>query len=192
MKRYSLLKVKGEDRPALRQRGEEHLLHHPRLLQKRLVFYCRTTSASTACAAQRIVQVTVPRVSRSCEHFPDGAHGKPLHPQPETLNTEPSTPEPPVAVSSVHGVSSSLLGPAVPSVRALSGRLKFTVRRHKFNKDSLPFEQKMGFDTEGISDLVTSGEEAVFLDKRGRSSPSPVSSLCRSRLSNATILPGRP
>ena len=26
---------------------------------------------------------------------------------------------------------------AVPSFRALSGRLKFTVRRHKFNKDSL-------------------------------------------------------
>jgi len=34
--------------------------------------------------------------------------------------------------------SSSLLGPVVPSFRALSGRLKFTVRRHKFNKDSLP------------------------------------------------------
>ena len=26
------------------------------------------------------------------------------------------------------------------SFRALSGRLKFTVRRHKFNKDSLPVE----------------------------------------------------
>jgi len=41
---------------------------------ERLVFYCRTTSASTApCtprryAALRIVLVTVPRVSRSCEH----------------------------------------------------------------------------------------------------------------------------
>ena len=34
--------------------------------------------------------------------------------------------------------SFSLLGPAVPSFPALSGRLKFTVRRHKFNKDSLP------------------------------------------------------
>ena len=30
-----------------------------------------------------------------------------------------------------------LLGPVDPSFRALSGRLKFTVRRHKFNKDSL-------------------------------------------------------
>ena len=37
----------------------------------------------------------------------------------------------------LHRVSSSLLGPAVPSFRALSGRLKFTVRRHKFNKDYL-------------------------------------------------------
>ena len=34
-------------------------------------------------------------------------------------------------------VSSSLLGPVDPSFQALSGRLKFTVRRHKFNKDSL-------------------------------------------------------
>ena len=36
----------------------------------------------------------------------------------------------------VHRVSSSLLGPVDPSFRALSGRLKFTVRRHKFNQDS--------------------------------------------------------
>ena len=28
-----------------------------------------------------------------------------------------------------------LLGPVDPSFRALSGRLKFTVRRHKFNAD---------------------------------------------------------
>jgi len=32
---------------------------------------------------------------------------------------------------------SSSLGPVDPSLRALSGRLKFTVRRHKFNRDSL-------------------------------------------------------
>ena len=37
----------------------------------------------------------------------------------------------------VHRVSSSLLVPANPSFRALSGRLKFTVRRHTFNKNSL-------------------------------------------------------
>ena len=36
-------------------------------------------------------------------------------------------------------VSSSLLGPVDPSFRAPSGRLKFTVRRHKFNQDSLPW-----------------------------------------------------
>ena len=33
--------------------------------------------------------------------------------------------------------SSSLLGPVILSLRALSGRLKFTVRRHKFNTHSL-------------------------------------------------------
>ena len=32
----------------------------------------------------------------------------------------------------------SAVGPADPSFRALSGRLKFTVRRRKFNKDVLP------------------------------------------------------
>ena len=37
-----------------------------------------------------------------------------------------------------HGFWSSLLGPVDPSFRALSGRLKFTVRRHKFNEDSFP------------------------------------------------------
>ena len=35
-------------------------------------------------------------------------------------------------------VSPSLLGPVDPSIRALSGRLKCTVRRHKLNNDSLP------------------------------------------------------
>ena len=34
-------------------------------------------------------------------------------------------------------VSSSLLGPVVRSFRALSERLKFTVRRHEFNQDCL-------------------------------------------------------
>ena len=45
----------------------------------------------------------------------------------------------PVVYSSpngVHCVSSSLLGPVDPSFRALSGPLKITVRRHKFNEDS--------------------------------------------------------
>ena len=43
-----------------------------------MVFHCRTTSASTAlahpeeCAALRIVLLTVPRLSRSCEKKSDG------------------------------------------------------------------------------------------------------------------------
>jgi len=41
----------------------------------------------------------------------------------------------------VDRVSSSLLGPVDPSFRALSGRLKFTVRRHKFN-DNSPFSAR--------------------------------------------------
>ena len=36
-----------------------------------------------------------------------------------------------------HRCITSLLGPVEPSFGALSGRLKFTVRRHKFNKDSV-------------------------------------------------------
>ena len=47
----------------------------------------------------------------------------------------------PVVVSSLKGLSSSLLGPAVPSFRAFSGRLRFTVRRYKFKKDS-PFAEQ--------------------------------------------------
>ena len=36
------------------------------------------------------------------------------------------------------------LGPVDPSFRALSGRLKFTVRRHEFNKDSLSRQSLIG------------------------------------------------
>jgi len=46
----------------------------------------------------------------------------------------------PVVYLSLIGFTSCIvqsLGPVVPSFRALSGPLKFTVRRHKFNKDSL-------------------------------------------------------
>ena len=35
-------------------------------------------------------------------------------------------------------LAASLLGPVDPSFRALSGRLKFTARRHEFKTDSLP------------------------------------------------------
>ena len=44
-----------------------------------------------------------------------------------------------VTVLGTVAVSSSLSGPVDPSFRALSGRLKFTVRRYEFNKDSPPF-----------------------------------------------------
>ena len=41
--------------------------------------------------------------------------------------------------SHLEGMSDAIpcTGSVVPSFRALSGRLKFTFRRHKFNKDSL-------------------------------------------------------
>ena len=35
-------------------------------------------------------------------------------------------------------LQASLFNPVDPSFRALSGRLKFTIRRHKFNKESVP------------------------------------------------------
>ena len=41
-------------------------------------------------------------------------------------------------LQALHRLSSSLSGPVVFSFWALSGRLQFTVRRDKFNKDSLP------------------------------------------------------
>ena len=40
------------------------------------------------CAALRVVLVTVPRVSRSCEHFPDGFDPHLLHPS-RTLSCLP-------------------------------------------------------------------------------------------------------
>ena len=39
----------------------------------------------------------------------------------------------------VHRLASSLLGPVDPSFRALSGRLKITIRLHKFNACSFPW-----------------------------------------------------
>ena len=49
-----------------------------------------------------------------------------------------------------HRVSSSLLGPVDSSFRAFSGRLKFTVRRHKFNKDSLSSQGKTDLEETDI------------------------------------------
>jgi len=58
----------------------------------------------------------------------------------------------------LHRVSSSLLGPVAPSFRALSGRLKFTVRRHKFNTDliagSIHDEYDFGVSKDGYKTIV--------------------------------------
>jgi len=50
---------------------------------------------------------------------------------------KPNAPPPPVFLQIVH--RHSPLGPVDPSFRALYGRLKLTVQRHQFNKDSLLF-----------------------------------------------------
>ena len=41
----------------------------------------------------------------------------------------------------------SPVGPVDPSFRALSGRLKFTARRHKFNKDPFSLGAAAGVDS---------------------------------------------
>ena len=46
-------------------------------------------------------------------------------------------------------VSSSLLGPVVPSFRALSSRLKFTARRYEFNEDSVSSGRSVWFRIQG-------------------------------------------
>ena len=69
--------------------------------------------------------------------------GLELNPLPLLFNPEPCGVHPPrdswqkQHVALHHRVSSSLLDPVDPSFRALSEHLKFTVRRQKFNKDSL-------------------------------------------------------
>ena len=54
-------------------------------------------------------------------------------------------------------VSSRLLGPVDPSFRALSGRLKFTVRRHTFNKDS-PFLPRVASSIKAYSVFLSTTE----------------------------------
>ena len=76
-----------------------------------------------------------------CTWQPDELH-KSRNTKPETLNPTPQTlrlqPEPlTLKPDTLHRVSSNPLGSVDPSFRALSGRLKLTVRRHKFNKDYL-------------------------------------------------------
>jgi hypothetical protein len=49
----------------------------------------------------------------------------------------------------------SILGPVDPAFRALSGRLKFTVQRHKFNSDSLTSD--LGVNAPEVSSLGVEG-----------------------------------
>jgi hypothetical protein len=50
-----------------------------------------------------------------------------------------------------------LTGPVVPLFRALTGRLKLTVRRHKFNKDSLSLTMGIRYiSRHQISDMTFS------------------------------------
>ena len=53
-----------------------------------------------------------------------------------------------------HRVSSSLLSPVDPSFRALSGRLDFTVRRHKFNQDFVSWWHQATIPHGGLRLLV--------------------------------------
>ena len=61
----------------------------------------------------------------------------------------------------VRSTSSSLLGPVDPSFGALSGRLKFTVRRHECNKDS--FLTGESADAK-YAKLAESKNNFIFLD----------------------------
>ena len=63
----------------------------------------------------------------------------------------------------VHRASWSLLGPVVPSFRTLSGRLQFAVRRHQFNKDSLPDQGRLIRKTISVSESVCQRESASVL-----------------------------
>ena len=66
-----------------------------------------------------------------------------MYPTPCTLNHRSSSLDPQPSTLKDRGAGEAdqsetcLLGPIDPSFRALAGRLNFTVRRHKFNKDSL-------------------------------------------------------
>jgi len=71
---------------------------------------------------------------------------------------------------------SALLSPVDPSFRAPSGRLKFTARLHKFNKDSLSPHAGDGVDTAvgaiGALQLVGGGA-AALPQPSGGESPAP-------------------
>ena len=67
----------------------------------------------------------------------------------------------------VHRVSSSLSGPVDPSFRALSGRLNFTVRRRKFNKDSFfSFLKAWRFTVLGVAVEVRLGGDGSLIPRK--------------------------
>ena len=96
-------------------------------------------SGPEACSYLRlmdscITQLKAPRPSATCTESKEERENSRYK---DVLSTDLSTVFPvkiPFKIHCVHRVSSNLLGPVVPSFRASSGRLKFTVRRHKFNK----------------------------------------------------------
>jgi len=53
-----------------------------------------------------------------------------------------------------------LLGPVDPSFRALSGRLKLTVRRHKFNTDSFSWQNASGGVNAVLRSIDFTGRES--------------------------------
>ena len=70
---------------------------------------------------------------------------------------------------------SAVVSPVVPLFRALSGRLKFTARRHKFNKDSLSWDglQARASDLtaracNSCEDQVLDGPASVEKGSKGR------------------------
>ena len=71
--------------------------------------------------------------------------------------------------------------PVVPSFRALSGRLKFTVRRHKFNKYSLPWA--------GLAWRPPGGACLMLIEVAVRSSGDPDPSTFNSESSSLNLIP---
>ena len=65
----------------------------------------------------------------------------------------------------VHRVS-SLFGPVDPSFRAISGRLKFAVRRHEFDNDSFSLSGRSGPDLVGEPAEPEVFEESLLVPER--------------------------
>ena len=63
----------------------------------------------------------------------------------------------------LHRVSSGLLGPVNSSFRALPGRLKFTVRRHRFNQDCLSLVDPETWGATRLVKLKSSSSSSLLL-----------------------------